>query len=158
MKIRHANIKDVPALSKLIKSVIYSTSYYTRSAKKEETRKHNSLALKDYLSDKKYYTLLLALRDKNILGFAIGRNEAGVFWADWVGIQKNMRRKGIAESLMKEWEKRLGKEGVHKIWCDTRTSNKESNNLLLKLKYKKLGLFNNGWYKQNFFLWEKDLI
>ena len=158
MKIRHANLKDAPMLSKLMGLIINSTHYYSIEARKEETKKHDLKFLKQYLSDKKYYCCLVATEEKEIIGFAIGRNEAGVFWADWLGVRKDKRRGGVAELLMKEWEKILKKKGVHKIWCDTRTSNKESVSLLLKLKYKKLGLFGNGWYKQDFFLWEKNLI
>ena len=58
---------------------------------------------------------------------------------------------------MREWEEILREKGVHKIWCDTRTNNKESISLLRKLKYRKLGTFRNGWYKEDFFLWEKNL-
>ena len=145
-------------LSMFMGSIINSTHYYSIEARKEETKKHDLKFLKQYLSDKKYYCCLVATEEKEIIGFAIGRNEAGVFWADWLGVRKNKRRGGVAELLMKEWEKILKKKGVHKIWCDTRTSNKESVSLLLKLKYKKLGLFGNGWYKQDFFLWEKNLI
>ena len=158
MKIRQANLKDVPVLSQLMGLTIDSTYYYTAEARKEEIRKHDSKSLKQYLSDKKYYSCLVVTEEQEIIGFAIGRNEAGVFWADWLGIRKDKRRKGVAESLMKKWEEIFKKKGVHKIWCDTRTSNKESVSLLLKLGYKKLGLFDNGWYKQDFFLWEKNLI
>lgn len=158
MKIRYAKPKDALELSKLMRSVISATKYYSTEARAEEVRKHNSRTLKQYLLDKKYYSCLVATEENKIIGFAIGRNEAGVFWADWVGVRKDTRRKGIAEALMREWERRLWQKGVHKIWCDTRTSNKESISLLLKLHYKKLGTFRNGWYKQDFFLWEKDLI
>ena len=138
--------------------VIKNTLYYSKEARKEEVRKHNSFSLKQYLGDKKYYLCLIAEEDRKIIGFVIGRNEAGVFWLDWIGVGKSTRRKSVAESLMKKLELDLGKGGIHKIWCDTRTINKESINLLSKLKYKKLGLFKNGWYKQDFFLWEKDVV
>ena len=157
MNIRLAKLRDVPKLSKLVYSIIKNTPYYTLKARKEEIRKHNDRALKQYLSDKKYYVCLIALENKEITGFTIGRNEAGVFWADWVGVRKDARRRGVAEALIIEWENRLKRSGVHKIWCDTRTSNEESISLLKKLHYRKLALFKNGWYKQDFFLWEKNL-
>ena len=157
MKIRYAKFSDITELSELIKSVVSNTSYYTPNAQKEEIRKHNSEALKQYLKESKYYLCLVALETQNIVGFAIGRNEAGVFWADWIGVHKDFRRKGIAQSLMEDWEKKLRQKRVHKIWCDTRTSNKQSISLLSKLGYRKLGIFKNGWYKQDFILWEKDL-
>ena len=157
MIIRRANPKDIPKLSLLMSLIIATTEYYSKEAQKEEIKKHDARALKQYLSDRKYYHCLVAVDRKEIVGFAIGRNEAGVFWGDWLGVRRDNRRKGVGKALMKKWEKYLKQRRVHKIWCDTRTSNKESNDLLKKLHYRKLGIFRNGWYKQDFFLWEKDL-
>lgn len=158
MIIRHTKLSDIPELSRLIRSIIDTTPFYSPKARSEEKKKHNRSELKHYLKDKKYYTCFVATINNKPIGFAIGRNEAGVFWADWVGVSKEARQKGIAESLMKRWERYLKQKGVHKIWCDTRTSNYKSVSLLQKLNYKKLGTFKNGWYKQDFFLWEKNLI
>ena len=144
-------------MSKLTREIINTTSYYSQKAKTEEIRKHNSSALKQYINDKIYYICFIAEENKKIIGFIIGRNEAGVFWADWLGVNKEVRRKGIGQLLMIKLESSLHKKGVHKIWCDTRTTNKESIRLLSKLDYKKLGSFKNGWYKQDFYLWEKDV-
>lgn len=157
MIFRLANLRDVPRLANLIKDIIGSTPYYTNRAKREEIKKHNKIALRQYLRDKKYYVCLVALDKKKLVGFVIGRNEAGVFWLDWVGVHRDLRRRKVAETLMKTIEYKVKKMGVHKIWCDTRDINKESIPLIKKLKYRKLGHFRNGWYKQNFLLWEKDL-
>ena len=157
MKIRSAKLSDVPALAMLMGVIIGNTPYYTARARREEIRKHNKQALKQYLLDKKYYTCLIALENKIIVGFIIGRNEAGVFWLDWVGVHRDLRRRKVAETLMKTIEYKVKKMGVHKIWCDTRDINKESISLIKKLNYRKLGHFKNGWYNQNFLLWEKDI-
>ena len=157
MKVRHAKLLDIPALATLIRSVINATPYYTAKAHREEVRKHNKQTLKQYLLDRKYYTCLIALEGKEIVGFVIGRNEAGVFWLDWIGVRKDFRRKKIAETLLEEMERKIRRKGVHKIWCDTRNTNKESISLITKLNYKKLGIFKNGWYNQDFLLWEKDI-
>ena len=157
MKIRAAKLPDVPALAMLMGTVIGGTPYYTARARREEIRKHNKQALKQYLLDKKYYTCLVTVEGKEIIGFVIGRNEAGVFWLDWIGVHKDFRGRKVARTLLREVEKKIKQQNVHKIWCDTRDTNKESISLLLKLNYKKLGIFRNGWYKQDFLLWEKDL-
>jgi ribosomal protein S18 acetylase RimI-like enzyme len=157
MIFRPASTKDIAPLSNLIKDVIGSTPYYTDRAKKEEIKKHNKVALKQYLREKKYYTCLVAKDKKRLVGFVIGRTEAGVFWLDWVGVHRDMRRKKVAETLLKNIEYKVKKQGVHKIWCDTRDTNKESIPLIKKLNYKKLGYLKNGWYKQDFLLWQKDL-
>jgi ribosomal protein S18 acetylase RimI-like enzyme len=157
MKIRKAKLSDAKKLSTLMMKVIGDTHYYSKEAIKEEKRKHNESALMEYLSDAKYYYSFLAEEENEIMGFVIGRNEAGVFWLDWVGVDKRYRKRGIATGLLNEIEKYLRSSGVHKIWCDTRTNNKESISLCKKLKYRKLGKFRNGWYKQDFYLWEKDI-
>ncbi len=109
------------------------------------------------LREPKYYYCFVALEYGNIIGFTIGRNEAGVYWGDWVGVSSVYRRKGVAKSLLKFRNKVLKEKGVHKVWSDTRSDNKESISLLRKMGHKKLGFFKNGWYGQDFFLWEKDL-
>ncbi len=157
MKIRRATPKDARKLSQFIRPIIDTTSYYSPHARAEEVKKHGLRALAESLADTKYYMCFLALEEKEIVGFVLGRNESGVFWGDWIGVKKNSRRLGVAEALMKEIEKRLADAGAHKIWCDTRTTNTAAVTLLKKFKYKKLGTFKNGWYKQDFFLWEKDL-
>ncbi len=157
MKIRQAKLSDIVALATLMRVVIGNTPYYTAQACREEIKKHNKQALKQYLSDKKYYTCIVALEEKEIIGFVIGRNEAGVFWLDWVGVHKDFRGRKVARILLREIEKKIKQQGVHKIWCDTRDTNKESISLISKLNYKKLGIFRNGWYKQDFLLWEKDI-
>lgn len=158
MKIRELRSKDFLNLSKLVRKIIKDTPYYSKEAKSKEIKKYSPAAIKDYFSDKKYYTCLVAEEKNELVGFVIGRNEDGVFWPDWLGIEKSMRQKGIAKELMAKLESKLADKSVHKVWCDTRTNNKESNRLLLRLGYKKLGKFRNGWHKQDFFLWEKDLV
>ncbi len=157
MLIRKAKISDIPELSKLVASIIGSTSYYTKEARREEIKKHNTEALRQMLKEPKYYYCFVGINDRKIIGFSIGRNEAGVYWGDWFGVMKNYRRKGIAEVILQYRNQVLKKEKIHKIWSDTRSVNKESIALLKKMGHRKIGFFRNGWYKQDFFLWEKDL-
>lgn len=157
MEIRRAKPSDIPKLSRLARMVIAETPYYSAHARKEEIKKHNAVALWGMLREPKYYYCFVAREKKEITGFVIGRNEAGVFWGDWVGVAKRARRTGTAQALLTKLEEALKKNKVHKIWSDSRSDNKESISLLRKLGYRKLGFFKNGWYQQDFFLWEKDL-
>ena len=157
MEIRRTKFSDIPNLSELTRRIIATTPYYSALARKEEIKKHDARALRQMLGEPKYYYCFVGLEDGKIVSFSIGRNEAGVYWGDWFGVMKNYRRRGFALAILKYRNQVLKKEKIHKIWSDTRSVNKESIALLGKMGHRKLGFFRNGWYKQDFFLWEKDL-
>lgn len=80
-----------------------------------------------------------------------------MFWSDWGIVHPLYRRTGVSRALMTFLEKKLKKEGIHKIWCDSRTTNKESIAALGKLGFKKIVTIKNHWYRQDFILWQKLL-
>ena len=154
MKISILKKNDIKEFSYLAKNIISNTPYYSILAKKHEVKKYNVNNIKYKLKNKK--DLYVVIKDKNkIIGFCSGHFDALTFWIDWIGVEKNLRRNKVSIRLFNFLEKRLKKSGVHKIWCDSRTNNKESLPLLKKLKFKKIALLKKHWYKQDFYLWYK---
>lgn len=156
MKIYIARLKDISLLSNFYQHIIKNSPYYSRIAIKEELKRFSIKNLRKEFKDKNNLYIIAEEGDK-IIGARNGYYEAGIFWSDWGVVNPLYRRKGISRTLMTFLEKKLKKEGIHKIWCDSRTTNKESVAALGKLGFKKIVTIKNHWYKQNFILWQKLL-
>jgi len=156
MKISVFRDKSTKQISNFVQGIVNKTFYYSKSARSKEIKKFSPLAVKKDLKDKNKL-FLIAKDDNRIAGVLNGYYEAGMFWIDWIVVGSSFRRNGVAKSLMNYLEKKLKREKIHKIWCDCRTTNKESISLLKKLKFKKIAKIKRHWYKQDFYLWQKYL-
>jgi len=148
------NGREIGELSDFVRKIISDTSYYNQIAKTEESKKFEpeKIRLKIKENANMY---IVAKQNGKIVGFCEGYFDAGTFRAEWMGVQKTFRNKGIAEKLIVFLEKELNKYSVHKIWGDSRTNNKESAALLKKLGYEKIAMLEKQWYGQDFYLWQK---
>jgi ribosomal protein S18 acetylase RimI-like enzyme len=147
--------KDIKILSNLIIDIIKNTSYYNQLAKNEESKNYSPKNLYQKLLDPQW-KIIAMYYEKKIIGFLSGYIDGEtLFWIDWLGVKYNYRNKKLAHHLIHYLEKQLLKLNIHKIWCDSRTNNHKSNNLLRKHKFKKRAKFEKHWYNQNFFIWEK---
>jgi len=143
-------------LSKFVIRNISDSPYYSKVAKREEKKRFGYNNIKKKLEDGD--NLFLIIKDgDNIIGSFNGYFESGMFWADWLIIEKKYRKKGYAINFFKYLEKLSIKKGVHKIWFDSRTNNKQSISLIKKMGYKKITTIKKHWYKQDFILWHKFL-
>jgi len=155
MKIQIAKLKDIPRLSGFYQ-FIRSSPYYSQAAIKEELKRFSVKNLKKQFGNKDNLYIFLEEGDK-IIGARNGYYEAGIFWSDWGVVHPFYRRKGVSRALMTFLEKKLKKEGIHKMWCDSRTTNKESIAALKSLGFEKITTIKNHWYGQDFILWQKLL-
>lgn len=154
MEISKLTQKDIKEISDFIRKIISHTKYYSIEARKAEVERFKPQSLLKELKEKN--NLYLIAKDKSkVIGFCNGYYEAGLFWIDWTGVDKSYRRNGVAIKLLEFLENKLKRQGIHKIWCDCRTSNKESKALLKKLNFKKITTIRNHWYNQDFILWQK---
>lgn len=100
-------------------------------------------------------SVILATAGNNIIGFCLSRFDDYVIWLEWFGVTQDHRGKNITGLLLAELEKTLVPRQSHKIWCDCRTENKASIQILTNQGYKQLVTILNHWYGQDFILWEK---
>ena len=145
-----------PKLARLYRSAIASSPYYSRRAKRTELKRFSLRHVRDGLKHRD--NLFLAAVEKNsVIGAVNGTFEAGLFWIDWIVVGSSHRGQGVATALLQSLESRLQRRRIHKVWCDSRTTNMESKALLAKHGYSRIATIRNHWYGQDFILWQKLL-
>ena len=155
MHIERLRKKDVKAFSRVARSIIRKTPYYSKEGVFFETKEYSDRKVLENMSNKEHL-FFVAKEDSVITGFLHGYFDAHTFWINWIGVAAQFRNLGVASRLLKHLEKIIrGK--AHKIWFDTRDTNKESIIFFKKRGYKKFAHLKNHWYRGNFFLWEKYL-
>ncbi len=154
LKIGYLKENEVEKLSNLAKGIISKVPYYSKEAKKQEIKGFSAEHLRQKIGDKNNL-YILAKENHNIVGFCYGYFEAGTFWLEWIGVDKEFRRKGIATNMIRFAANKLKRRGIHKVWNDSRTSNKEAVGMFKKLGFKRLVSIKKHWYKQDFYLWQK---
>lgn len=154
MQIDILSYKDIAIFSKTAKRIIKTCNYYSRYARQEELKNFAVNILRKRLKDGSC-VYLVAKEADDIAGFCFGYLDAGTFWIDWIGIKEHYRQRGLALQLLLDIEKIAKKSKAHKIWCDTRITNKPSISLLKRAHFKKMGGFKKHWYGQDFYFWEK---
>ncbi len=145
---------EAESLSSLFTQVVSALPYYNDLAKRSEIAKYSSQALRDAaLLDPD--SVLVARIESELVGFCLSRNDDGLIWLSWFGVDAAHRRKGIGAALIESLEATVRSGRSHKIWCDCRTENEASKTLLNKHAYQQLCIVRNHWYGQDFILWEK---
>lgn len=142
---------DVAA--ELMQQVIEPLGYYNARARSEELAKYQPDELKAAIDDDPL-SVLLARDQERVVGFCVSKYDDGVIWLSWFGAEAESRGKGVGCALLEALAATLEARRAHKVWCDTRTENVESEGVLKRMGFRKLVELRNHWYGQDFFLWE----
>lgn len=151
-----ANEMHCDELFSLFEKTVQPLPYYNELAKKNELNKYQSDALKIKLREDPH-SIIVAIENQKLLGFCFSRFDDYTIWIEWFGVSEPERRKGIAKLMIQLLEKKASQRMAHKIWCDCRTQNMKSINLLALSGYTPLCTIKNHWYKQDFILWQKEI-
>lgn len=154
--IRNAAEGDIELLATVICQVISNLSYYNEIARKSELDKYSSVELSKKIKEDPY-SVFIAVNGNEILGFCLNRMDDMLVWLEWFGVIEPLRRKGIGMQIISYLECAALKRGSHKIWCDCRTGNFKSINLLSKAGFLPICTLKNHWYMQDFILWQKEI-
>ncbi len=154
MNISLCKIADAKELAGLIRRVIKESPYYSLEAKKYESGMYSSTNVASSLQDRNA-VFLVGKDGARIRGFLHGNYDYGTFWINWIGVDVDSRRNGLAAALIHHLEALLKAKNIHKIWLDTRTTNKEAIRFFKKLGFKKEAELKNHWYTSDFYLWSK---
>jgi ribosomal protein S18 acetylase RimI-like enzyme len=147
------HLDEAGSVANLMRRVIEPLHYYNDRARLEELAKYSQSAL-ERLVEEEPLSVLVAREDKEIVGFCVSKYDDGLVWLSWFGTDTSRREKGVGTSLLHALGDTLPKRQAHKIWCDTRTDNLESQADLVRFGIRRIVELRNHWYGQDFFLWE----
>jgi ribosomal protein S18 acetylase RimI-like enzyme len=158
MDIQLALPQDISGIARLFKSVVEKLDYYSDKAIKNELSKYTELELGQKQKDDPYSIIVAKDEAHDIVGFCFSRMDDTLVWLEWFGVSEKARQKGIARQLVSYLEGTLEAREAHKVWCDCRTSNLKSANLLSSSGYLPICTVKNHWYGQDFILWQKEPV
>jgi len=148
--------KDVKLLSEVFLEILLAIPYYNDLAKENEEKKYSYAELLKKI-DEDSRSIIIIKETENIAAFCFSRFDDFTIWLEWFGTVKQYRGKKLCEILLAKLEESAKDRKCHKIWCDSRTENQKSINVLVKNGYENIALIKNHWYSQDFFLWQKFL-
>ena len=154
MNIRQADLNDISDIVKLFSEVVNSLPYYNTSGKQLEIEAHNAIHLSNQMANEPG-SIWVATESSIIVGVAITGYDYGTAYLYWLVVDEKYRRQGIADKLLNAIESHWKDNNVHKMWCDTRTTNRPMIDFLSKHKWIGFTMLRNHWYNQDFYLWEK---
>lgn len=153
--VKPASKSDFTAVSKLFRKILRELPYYNSLAKWHESRKYSPRLLAEKSMKDPFSVLVAKNEDGEIVGFCFNHVDDFTVWIDWFGVRSDLRRKGIGEAILNKTFETARKRGAHKVWCDTRSNNEPSKNLLRKMGFTELVTIKDHWYRQDFTLWER---
>jgi RimJ/RimL family protein N-acetyltransferase len=152
----YATRDDLDEISKMFQEVLSAIPYYNILAKENEEKKYGLRELIKKLDDDP--KSIITIKDnETIAGFCFSRFDDFTTWLEWFGLAKAHRGKGLTRLLLLKLEEAAKERNCHKIWCDSRTENVRSIQILQKNGYEQIALLKRHWYSQDFFLWQKFL-
>lgn len=159
MKISRLKNDQVVEFSELIKKTIKKLDFYNERAVNDFLESFSAEALRGELNNKRSF-LLSANHDGKIVGFFCAdiNPTTGIAFIDWVGIDEDFQKQGIATKMLEYFVDYSRKnKKIHKIVCNIAPANKKSIYLFKKNDFKKHVCFKNHWYGLDFFQYCKEL-
>lgn len=146
-------VHEIDALAALMRDTIQPLAYYNDRAIRAELGKYTADRLRSLIAEDPH-AILVARDISGLVGFCVSRFDDGTIWLSWFGTASRARGRGIGGALLASLAGTLPARHAHKIWCDSRTDNKESKSVLERAGYRRIATLSNHWYGQDYFLWE----
>lgn len=144
---------EIDALVALMHDTIQPLRYYNERARRAELAKYSADGLRSLVAEDPQ-AVLVARDSTGLIGFCVSRCDDGTIWLAWFGTDSRARGRGVGASLLAALATTLPSRHAHKIWCDTRTDNVQSQSVLERAGFRRIATLTNHWYGQDFFLWE----
>lgn len=157
VQIQKVDGNDIPQLEAVFSTIIQDLSYYNENAIQNELKKYTAVELRKKVQEDPD-SILIAKENGTIVGFCFSRQDDMLIWLEWFGVVPSGRRKGIGKRLIESLERTVKGRNAHKIWCDCRTENVKSINLLSGAGYSQICTLLNHWYGQDFILLQKEIL
>ena len=144
---------EFDALAALIHETIWSLGYYNERARLAEVKKYSVDNLRA-IAAADPHAIIVARDELGLTGFCVSSHDGGVVSLAWYGTAVRARGRGVGAALLAALAASLSVRDAHKLWCDSRTDNKESNSVLERAGYKRVATLTNHWCGQDYYLWE----
>ncbi len=104
--------------------------------------------LKECLSKSDYYYIIVAKKNKEVLGFASSSYSWGKLHILDIGVRKDLRRKGIANALVLHLTEHAKRKKLIEVYCEVKQNNTGSLKYFLNHGFKKKALYSiaGGFY------------
>lgn len=144
---------EIDALATLMREIIEPLSYYNEPARRSEIAKYQPAALHSMFAEDSQ-SILVARDADGLTGFCISAYDDATIWLYWFGVAPRARGRGLGSALITALSATLTSRGAHKVWCDSRTDNKESIAVLERAGFQRVATLENHWFNQDYYLWE----
>ena len=144
---------EIDALAALMHDTIQPLTIYNERARRAELAKYTADVLRSVAADDPH-AIIVARDGTGLIGFCVSRFDDATVWLSWFGTDPRARRHGVGASLLAALAKTLRSRNAHKIWCDSRVDNTESQSVLERAGFRRIATLTNHWYGQDYFLWE----
>ena len=156
IRVSAATNEELPRVLRWFRAMLDEIPYYNAIAKRDERAKHTISYLRDKLRADRY-AVLVARDGSRILGFTISRFDDHLIWLEWLVVNSDSRRRGVASALIQKLIETAPKRNAHKIWCDTRTTNEPAKSTFRKNGFREIAEVKNHWYHEDYILWERPV-
>ena len=141
------------ALVALMQATIQPLAYYNDRARRAELAKYSADGLRALVAEDPQ-AVLVARNRNGLIGFCVSRYDDGTIWLSWFGTDARARGRGVGASLLAALAKTLPSRHAHKVWCDSRVYNTQSQSVLARAGFRRTATLTNHWYGQDYYLWE----
>lgn len=151
-----ANLTDFNRFYKLLTKTL-DGGYFLYSKNSSAFTLDEDLPKKDlrkYIKEGKRILYLAYSKNKVVAYLLTFKNHAGVAFAQWLAVDKDYQKHGIASKLLSLWEKEAFTGGAHLLHLWT---TKNDIPFYLNRKFKKGGLFPQSWFGIDHYLFYKTL-
>ena len=144
---------EVDAVAALMRDTIEPLACYNERARRAELARYAADGLRALVAGDPQ--AVLVARDRSgLIGFCVSRFDDGTIWLSWFGTAARARGRGVGASLLAALALTLPSRHAHKVWCDSRTDNRESLSVLERAGFRRIATLTNHWYGQDYHLWE----
>ena len=144
---------EIGTLAGLMREVIEPLAYYNETARRAEIAKYQPAALLAMIAEDPQ-SVLVARDADGLTGFCLSGYDDATIWLYWFGVAQRARGRALGSALIAALGATLPSRGAHKVWCDTRTDNKESISVLERAGFRCVATLANHWHNQDYHIWE----
>lgn len=153
---RKLQAKDITELKKLFRSVINDFNWYSGFEKEDIIKPFKTDRFVKMLENKNYISVV-GFNDKQLVSFAFGFFAGGVYTLQWIGVNKEFQKKGVATKMLQKLFGYCKTKNCHQMIISRVLENKASLGFFRSFGFQKYGTIHNHFYHKDMELMYKGL-